>query len=152
MEDQFCRLVSLLCFEDGPLHIDPLWRLFVISRTVTVKTRSCSYSRHAAHPEEGSDKQLATVKASPNQHRVSYPAIVDPFSPQKRTQWSLDTNCLTVPADMTWLSWIIHLLHHATPVTEMLLWSRSSNHNRSLNELHFPPIYSPENTSDTLCA
>lgn len=83
MEDQFCRLASLLCFEDGPLHIDPLWRLFVISRTVTVKTRSCSYSRRAAHPEEGSDKQLATVKASPNQHRVSSPAIVDPFSPKK---------------------------------------------------------------------
>lgn len=29
-EDQFCRSPSLWCLEDGPLHIDPLWRLFVI--------------------------------------------------------------------------------------------------------------------------
>lgn len=39
---------------------------------------------------------------------------------------------------MTWLSWIINLLHQATVVTKMLLWSRSSNHDRSLNELQFP--------------
>lgn len=36
-EDQFCRFPSLLCFEEGPLHIDPLWRLFVIPWTITVK-------------------------------------------------------------------------------------------------------------------
>lgn len=37
MEDPFCRFPSLSCFDDGPLHIDPLWRLFVIPWTITVK-------------------------------------------------------------------------------------------------------------------
>lgn len=34
---------------------------------------------------------------------------------------------------MLWLYSIIHLLHHATLVTEMHLWSQRSNHDRRLN-------------------
>lgn len=152
MEDQFCRFPSLLCFEDGPLHIDPLWRLFVIPWTITVKpgdalfpTRRSSQRgfRHTISHGYQHHHWCSGDLRSPNQHPVYLTNVVDHTQhgrSMERTEQSLATNCQTnyyfQSSDVMWLSLIIHLLHHVMLVTEMHLWSQRCYHDRRLNKLH----------------
>lgn len=149
-EDQFCHFPSLLCFEDGPLHIDPLWRLFVIPWTITVKPGAalfptCSSSQRGFRHTISHGYSIITDAAvsdlqSPNQHPVYLQtlSVIYNFSHIERIEQSLLTNCQTsiMFNPLMWLSSIICLLHHDTLVIESHLWSLRSDHNRRLNKLH----------------
>lgn len=167
-EDQFCRFPSLSCFEDGPPHIDPLWRLFVIPPTITVKpgaalfpTRRSSQRgfRHTISHGDGTISDAAAGDLqSPNQHPVylrtlSIACSIPPFEKDgTKFGYKLPNNYYFQSSDVMWLSLIIHLLHHVTLVTEVLLWSQRSNHDRRLNKLHTisfrPYTLRPHRTAD----
>lgn len=149
-EDQFCRFPSLQCFQDGPLHIDPLWRLFVIPWTITVKPRAALFPmlrssqrgfRHTiSHGYSTIGDAVVSDLHSPNQHPVYLQTLSItssvPLFEKDRTKfgYKLPNNYYFQSSDVMWLSLIIHLLHYVTLVTEMLLWSQRSNHDRRLNK------------------
>lgn len=151
-EDQFCRFLSLLCFEDGPLHIDPLWRLFVIPWTITVKPGAalfptCSSSqrgfRHTiSHGYSIISDAAVSDLQSPNQHPVYLQtlSIICNFSQIEKDRakfgYKLPNKYYFQSSDVLWLSLIIHLLHHDTLVTEIHLRSQRSSDDRRLNKLH----------------
>ena len=117
--------------------------IYLSSREPSLSKPELLYSRRAAHPKEGLDIQLATVKApspmwwlaSPNQHPVYLRTLSIPPFEKDWAKFGYKLVLLSVLwCDLTFSE--IHLLHHVTPVTALHLWSHSSNHDRRLNKLH----------------
>lgn len=83
--DQFCRFLSLPCFEDGPPHIDPLWHLFVIPWTITVKAGPvvfptlCSSQRGFRHTISHGDGTI-TDGAETHRYQLRLLCIFKTFS------------------------------------------------------------------------